>query len=727
MRFVLITVLLFITSISLAQWNPDAGLVIPLNSGAIITVSSGTGSDLMVDGDLNTYWESTSPLPENYISRKELNIFLLDSRFNVDEQNKYLTNAFDGLTSTKSVISSGYCELQFKKPEHISLLSVKINTIDTVSIVLKTTKGILNYSFLPVENYSLKSIIIPDTSDLISISFSSRVQFELFEIAGLYTLPFEEITLDLKSEKTVGQLTSRHYNGDGVLSINVFASSNNSDWIKIAGLNAKATPFISQLISPEIKTRYIRIRFFLKPRPYQKAKLHEIEIYDKYGTFGMPNDAKPSINTYSKSFGINAIWGWGYNLPSNKLDLNKGPDCFSKVARLARNYHSLDWDIKKPTNNPGYFNMKNGKGTSATLWLNWESEYGSWKRAGFTIDACIMFNNQYFPDNLWKDTEDEAFNFGGYFAEFFGDTDMLVSCVEVGNEPWDYSKEKYRKILSGMSKGIRNKSELMTILPCATQAYNKSLDNGNYISQYLDQQNVKNISGLNTHVYSYIFDNDGSRVAINPEDPRSEVWSVNNMKVFSTSNLDNLPIYVTEYGYDSEGGGDDCSHSVCISEFDQAIYGIRMTLILYRLGVKQFYWYYYANVDYKSILHNRSGITSSYSKGFEKKKSYYAFELMQKEIGDYYFHSVVMENDQGYVYAFADINNNIRKIIAWRPTSENHNEKEWIEFPCNDVMEDAILILSEPGKSDKPSIVKTVNSIRVSLSGVPVIITIDSK
>ncbi len=724
MRFSLISFLLLLTYVIYGQWDINAGLIEPINKKAKISVTSGMGSEFIIDGDINTYWESASPLPERYISRKELNIFLNRDKFAVDEANPYLTNAFDGLTSTKSIIPGGFCEFVFNKPTSVLLLSVKINCIDTVEIILTTAKNDYNYLFLPGENYVLKRITVPDNSGLNSVSFKSNNTFEIFEIAGLYRYPFEDVILDLGNEKAIGLICSRHYNGSGVKSITVLASENKRSWKRIATLNPHATPIINQLISPEVNAQFVKLRFVLEPIDYQKAKLHELRLYDKYGQFGKPDDAVTSDFTFSQSFGINTIWGWGYNLPSEKLTGNKGPNLFNEVARLARNYHSLDWDINKPGEDPGYNRMNSGLGTRATSWLNWDSEYGFWKASGFTIDACIMFNNQYFPDSLWVDTKEEAFHYGRKFAEYFCDDNALVSIMEIGNEPWEYSKYKYRQILYGMSKGAFENSGSLTILPCATQAYDEKTDVGNYISDYLNTNNVKYISGLNTHVYSYIFDYNGNRRAINPEDPRSEVWSVSNMKRFAKSNLHNKPVYVTEFGYDSDGGGDDCVHSVCIGEFEQAIYGVRMALILYRLGTRQFYWYYYANVDYNSILHNRSGLISSYSKGFEKKDSFYAFKLLQKEIGNYYFHSIIKEDDDAYVYAYCDDNGEIVKIVAWRPTSLDHNSKIWIEFPIVGVVTSATYLVPMSEETSIPTYLKGINGIRVNLSGVPTIFTV---
>lgn len=718
---ILLMLIIFLSAQSLfAQWKPDAGLIVPFTTDATIAVSSGADKAAITDGDLQTYWESDSPLPSNYITRKDLNLFLNKDKFMVNKGTLNSGNAFDGIISSKTIAEDGAMEIRFNKPEKLFLLSIKINTVDTVRITINQE---LRFDYLPSENYSLRTIELFDNENVSSIKLECKQPFEIFEVAGLSSLPTEEVVFDLGSTRTIGWIGSRHYNGDGIKSISVSVSDDKNNWKEIAVLNPLTTTFVPRLISPGAEVRFIKVKFVLAPRSYQKAKLLEFEAYGKYGPFGKPLPVRPATKTYSQSFGINAFWGWGYNIHSDQLTDGTGSSLFNKVARLVRNYHNVDWDIARPTDNPNYRNMQLGNGTAATPWLNWDREYGTWKTSGFAIDACILFNNQYFPDTLWHDVEKEAFDYGACFAGHFSKNTSLISMVEIGNEPWEYSKPVYRNILGGMAKGLKQNSEKLTILPCATQAFCIGMGLGNYISGYLDTLNTVNIDGLNTHVYPYVFTGNGSRVAVNPEDRRSEVWSVNNLQRFSNSNLSGKPVYVTEFGYDSDGGGDDCIHDVCVSEFEQAIYGARMALILYRLGVSQFYWYFYANVDYISIMHNRSGLTSSYSKGMRKKLSFYSFELLQKLLGDYYFHHIIIENEDAYVYAFGDSTGEIKRVVAWRPTFENHNDGLWVNFPFNETI-DKVIPLVDDNSGKQPAYVRGVNNLKISLSGVPVIIMI---
>lgn len=725
MRIGILLLLLFCLNLdSFSKWDPNAGLVESYTKNALISVSSGAERNNIIDANLDSFWESGSQLPDAYISNSSLNIFLKKDKYIIDDNNPNAGFAFDGLDASNVKIRSGKIEIIFKKPEPVKKLSLKLNTANDVSIEIKSDNGNINDLYGPDQNYSFHLIDIPDTSLIKSVTLSCNQSFEVFEIAGLVGTPVEHVLFDLKETKTIGWVGSKNYNGDGILKIDVLASSNKIDWSKICELNPNSTTFVDNLLTPQVTARYVKVIFYMPDTDYQKAKLHEFELYDKYGPYGLPPSPQISAKTFKNSFGINAIWGWGYGVPSSKLGMQKGPYLFNKVAKLARNYHGIDWDIAFPGQDPNYEKMKLGKGTSANKWVNWFNEYSTWKAAGFKIDACLMFNNNYFPDTLWSETLNESDSYGDHFSDFFIDKHELVSVVEIGNEPWEYSKSTYREILSGMSFGIFTNAENAKILPCAVQAYDKKDSNGNYISQYINQYNSNYISGLNTHVYSYVNTGNGYKVAINPEDRRSEVWSVNNIKRFSQVNMKSIPVYVTEFGYDSDGGGDNCTHSVCVNEVNQAIYGIRMALILFRLGVEEFYWYYYANVDGDSFFHNRSGLVSSYSSGFQKKKSFLAFETLQNHIGDMHFIDVINETEEYYAYVFGDKDGNESVLVAWLPGLNNSSVNAWIDIPLPKRVNATVTVIT---KDDyvSPGFVNTVDGVRINLSGIPVILILE--
>ena len=210
-------------------------------------------------------------------------------------------------------------------------------------------------------------------------------------------------------------------------------------------------------------------------------------------------------------------------------------------------------------------------------------------------------------------------------------------------------------------------------------------------------------------------------MAVNPEDPRSAVWSMANLLRFRDKNLPGKPIYITEFGFDSNGGGENCTHSECVTEKEQAIYGIRMAMILWRLGARQFYWYYFANVAYSSFLHNRSGLTGSYNTGFREKLSFKAFAFLQQKIGPYHFVRIIREDHDVYAYLLKDYATGSNIIIAWRPTASHHLVQQPEEFSVPEKVSKINSIFNNKNVSFR----ETNRVLRINLSGVPVLIYLE--
>jgi hypothetical protein len=156
-----------------------------------------------------------------------------------------------------------------------------------------------------------------------------------------------------------------------------------------------------------------------------------------------------------------------------------------------------------------------------------------------------------------------------------------------------------------------------------------------------------------------------------------------------------------------------------VSELEQAIFGLRQAMIFYRLGVEKFYWYFYADVDWESIMHNRSGLCSAYKNGFQKKLSFHAFEFVFKHLGNLYFSGVVNETDDYYCYSFSDKDGNTKALIAWRPTSTGHKKTKWVEIPFAAQVK-SINSVVEPDKNI--SYKREARKLKIALSGVPVVV-----
>lgn len=715
---IILLLLLLLGITAKSQISPDAGLIVPYTQNAILTVSSGINKEFIRDGNSESFWESNNPLPNNFISSNEQNFFLKTENFEVvGNHNNYLL-AFDGNTDSKSDIKMGKTEIKLFTNKSIKFLSLKLNLSDSLLLNLHFNDGtIKKVKYTPTSNYQLQSIEINNKSALKNITLESNSDYQLFELAAVESELVEWVNFEFDKAVEIGYISSKHLNGDGVISIEVLYSNNSRDWKKICILNPSAVATVPTLLIPEVFAKYLRIRFVLKPIPYNKAVLRDFAAYDGFGPFGKPSKSIPANKTWNESMGVNAIWGWGYGVASSLLKNDSGSKKFSRIGKLARSYHRLDWDISNAGDLPDFIRREQNDDSLLSKWLNWKEEYGIWHNNSMATDACILFNNDYFHENKWLQPYSQAKTYGKQFGDFFVNQNQLVKTVEIGNEPWGYSKTKYLDILKGMADGLNEVAPKLIVLPCGLQAFDSHPENNNYLSDYLDAD--VNVDGLNTHIYSYIMDELGTRVAINPEDIRSETWSVNNLKTWAKANDFPEDIYVTEFGYDSDGGGDDCIHSNCISEFEQAIYGIRQAMIFYRLGVKQFYWYFYANVDWISIMHNRSGLVSSYKSGFQEKLSFKSFEYLNKSIGNLYFADILLENKDVYCYSFADASGKIKALVAWRPTSENHKETKWVELPLNDNIKSINLV---DDSTKEVSYKREINKLKIALSGVPAIV-----
>ncbi len=714
-RYFLLFLSMTFCSVSIGQqWNPDAGLVRPF--AAKVSVSSGQNAPYINDGNPHTFWQSANPLPEGYISRKDLNFFLNPRHFILQPSVAGSHAAFDGNTNSSANLPSGKLDIRIQPASPLLLLSLKAHVTDTLTLILHMeNKQRILFRYTPADNFRLKQIRPQTFAKIVSISLYSSVPYQLFELAALHKRPLEYVIFDFGKPQNIGWISSRHLNSS-VTNIRVMAGNDRQHWQEVTTLNPKAIPYLYIPLKTPVKARYLKVVFSLPLSNYQKAVLWEFAVYDKNGPYGPRPPAKPSTNTFSQAFGVNTVWGWGYSVYSDRLKPNTGPQKFSAVAKNVRSYERLDWDMVSPQQTPDFGRMAAGAGTPAKPWLNWDREYKNWKQHGFRIDITLAFKQDNFPDTLWKAPYREAFAFGKAYAAHFCKKEHLVSMVEVGNEPWNYNSATYRKILNGMTAGIQSVSNV-TVLPCAVQAFNPQKDDNDYIARYLDAGSRK-VSGLNAHIYSYVFQENGQRKAVAPEDPRSEVWSMNNLLRFRDKNLPGKPVYVTEFGYDSDGGGEKCTHGECVSEKEQAVFGVRMAMILWRLGARQFYWYYFANVAYSSFLHNRSGLTGSYNTGFRDKLSFRTFAFLQKQIGSYRFKRILREDTGMYAYLLENPNTGRKAIIAWRPTLQHH----FVQKPVT---------LSVPGRvsrvvsvtNGQPVSFQTkTNSVQLNLSGAPVLI-----
>ena len=103
------------------------------------------------------------------------------------------------------------------------------------------------------------------------------------------------------------------------------------------------------------------------------------------------------------------------------------PELYRPTCGLVRNYHPTIWDLGDDTSLAPDFPLARNK-------VNWADVYGSWKKEGYRIDACLQYESIKAP--AWKNLEADTHAYGEAFAKYFGpSTNDLVESAEIGNEP----------------------------------------------------------------------------------------------------------------------------------------------------------------------------------------------------------------------------------------------------------------------------------------------------
>merc|ERR1711871_1759580 len=171
--------------------------------------------------------------------------------------------------------------------------------------------------------------------------------------------------------------------------------------------------------------------------------------------------------------------------------------------------------------------------------------------------------------------------------------------MEVGNEP-DYPAALYSDILLGMAQGAKAADARMQVLPGIVVGHDLAAEG------YLNATHLQYLDGLNTHVYAFR-GGAGGRVATYPESSVSAMrGDLMSLLRFRDAHVPGMPVYVSEFGWDSSGGGEDCTFSECVSERAQALYAVRSTLMFARLGIRRATWFFASNIARDKLQSQRN-------------------------------------------------------------------------------------------------------------------------
>lgn len=359
----------------------------------------------------------------------------------------------------------------------------------------------------------------------------------------------------------------------------------------------------------------------------------------------------------------------------NGHTVNFRPELYGQVCRLVRDYHPMEWDTGPDTNYKLDFPFARNR-------VSWEHVYGSWKKAGFRTDACVMFETHQ-PD-AWNDLPADAHRYGKIFAENFGPQSKLalVESIEIGNEPGKYSDTDYRRIFESMARGVREEDPMLKIATCNVNV-GKS---GNYHKSVTCVEGLESLYDiLNVHSYAMLEEWPTWKRSY-PENTSLPkfIKDIDELITWRDQHARGKEIWVTEFGWDSSTKSPppdgDFARWQGNTDVEQAQWLVRTFLLLATKDVDRAYLYFF-NDDDAPQLHGSSGITRKYM----PKPSFFALAHLYRTLGDYRFSRIVdVASDGALVYEFAhESDAQMSVFVAWCPTGSNR--RTTVEIPAADI------------------------------------------
>jgi hypothetical protein len=361
------------------------------------------------------------------------------------------------------------------------------------------------------------------------------------------------------------------------------------------------------------------------------------------------------------------------------------PELYRPVAGLVRNYHNLNWDVKKP-------------GDAITVpvcvnKVNWKTDlYGRWQKARYETDICIQLNG-FQADAadyraFWNGKEAWCYDYGKAVAGYFGPSgeEKLCTSIEIGNEPGaKFDRALFKSIFKQMASGIRAGDPKVKILTPAVQARKGDSYSQDLHEIYAEKEILPLYDVINLHTYAAVERKNSSESPWNrsfPEDPSiAYLQVVDEAIAWRNANAPGKEIWITEFGYDA------CTPEAMqrrrdwflkldwqgVTDLQQAQYLVRSFMIFAERDVQRAYIYFFDDKDSPSV-HGCAGLT----RNFVPKSSFWAVKQLQQLLGNYRFKRVVKKSpNEVFAYEFAAAEPGNRTIwVAWSPTGARSNEKE---------------------------------------------------
>lgn len=343
------------------------------------------------------------------------------------------------------------------------------------------------------------------------------------------------------------------------------------------------------------------------------------------------------------------------------------PELYRATTALVRDYHPVEWDLGTNTATPPPFpKARNG--------VDWNSVYGSWKKAGIGIDASLMFET--LSKEQWGDLATNAWAYGRLFARSFGRTAGagMVDSVEIGNEPGKFTDADYRAMFEHMARGIKSGDNGVKVVTCALTT-GKSHD---YAKSVACIEGLEPLcDAFNVHTYAML-ENWPTWKRSFPEDPRLKDYIPDVQKLcdWRDAHAPGKEVWITEFGYDAstrkpEPKG-DFKDWVGVSDVQQAQWIVRSWLLFATLPVQRAYLYFFNDEDTPQ-LHGASGIT----RHFQPKPAFHATAHLLATLGDYRFGRTVLEKPgEAIVREFEHGTDTKSRVwVAWSPTGSGRTAR----------------------------------------------------
>lgn len=717
------------------NFDPHAGVVPSLLKGAKIQTSSNQKEAYkIIDENRESAWQSDAPLPEGFIKNGNQNILLnkkpvsAESAF-INQSNHFTDGDLNNIGEIKSNNGKATIAYLLKNKSFFSIsLKCQIKSAVHFFIEKNNKEKIKIGTYLLKDNFQLKRIE-KEYKNVNKLILESEADFNLFEIAALAEAPKEHVIFQFNKPQKIGVLKAKYWAGHGTATkTKLYSSRDGKTWNPILEFDPNAVNE-ALLNFPEHVASYVKLEHTLVPKDWNKVFFWEIKMYDKNGPYGKKPIANQGAVSIGEILGVNGYWSWGTDQYSFLLGEKEGPRRYKDLISHTRNYHDMTWDITDPDNVIDFSKMK-GEGTPAKEWVNWDLEYADWKKTEMDIQASFQFYR--FKPEQWNSPEQSAYNYAHAFVKHFGieKGNGLVCSIEAGNEPWKYPSDIYKKILKGILEGAKAADPKVEVFPCALQAADPEMENTdvfkNYIGARVTPEIAQQLDGLNTHVYSYVNEKNGKRKAVHPEHPLSSFWELNNMVQWRNHNMPGKKIYLSEWGWDCDGGGEHCTHQECVSEQAAAAYAVRGLMIAARMGIERATWYFYANEKMPSSLYTRSGLMSSVNAGFVKKKPFNSLQSLITITGNAYFNKVVREDESAWLYQLSDWKGKPTHLIGWLPIDGDSPQTETIKWTSEKEIT-ASWVLDGVKEEARPiqNPVKTRNGYELKLSAIPKVFVLD--